>query len=37
MSFQVVSRIDTFVEIDYYKQGGVLQTVLNMLLTDGKE
>ena len=35
--FQVVSRIDTFVEIDYYKQGGVLQTVLNMLLTDGKE
>ena len=31
--FQVVARLDTPVEIDYYKNGGILQTVLRNLLT----
>jgi aconitate hydratase len=31
VTFQARSRIDTPVEIDYYKQGGVLQTVLNKI------
>jgi aconitate hydratase len=29
--FQVTSRIDTPVEVDYYKNGGILQTVLRRL------
>jgi aconitate hydratase len=32
VSFQAVVRIDTLVEVDYYRQGGVLQTVLRRLL-----
>ncbi|MEZ4675519.1 MAG: aconitate hydratase AcnA [Caldilineaceae bacterium] len=32
--FQVVSRIDTPVEINYYKNGGILQTVLRRLAGD---
>ena len=31
VTFQARSRIDTPVEIDYYKQGGVLQAVLNKM------
>jgi aconitate hydratase len=32
--FQVVSRIDTPVEINYYKNGGILQTVLRRLASE---
>ncbi len=31
IEFQVVSRIDTPVEVNYYKNGGILQTVLRRL------
>lgn len=34
VSFQVKARIDTLVEVDYYKNGGILQTVLKNLLTE---
>ena len=34
MSFQVICRIDTPVEVDYYRNGGILQTVLRKLLDD---
>ena len=33
--FQVVSRIDTPVEIEYYKNGGILHTVLRRMATEG--
>jgi aconitate hydratase len=29
--FKVISRIDTPVEVNYYKNGGILQTVLRRL------
>jgi aconitate hydratase len=32
VSFQVVTRIDTAVELDYYRHGGILQFVLRQLL-----
>ncbi|MCB0061288.1 MAG: aconitate hydratase, partial [Caldilineaceae bacterium] len=32
--FQVISRIDTPVEINYYKNGGILQTVLRRLASE---
>jgi len=32
--FQVITRLDTPVEVDYYKNGGILQTVLRNLLKD---
>ncbi len=32
--FQVVTRVDTPVEVDYYKNGGILQTVLRNLLNE---
>jgi aconitate hydratase len=32
--FQAKVRIDTPVELDYYRNGGILQTVLRKLLTD---
>jgi len=31
-SFQAAVRIDTPVELDYYKNGGILQTVIRKLL-----
>ena len=31
-SFQAAVRIDTPVELDYYKNGGILQTVLRKLM-----
>ena len=31
-TFQVALRIDTPVELDYYKNGGILQTVIRKLL-----
>ena len=34
INFKVVCRVDTLVEVDYYKQGGVLQTVLRRFLND---
>lgn len=34
VTFKVVCRVDTLVEVDYYKQGGVLQTVLRRFLND---
>ena len=30
--FQVVARLDSAIEVDYYRQGGILQTVLRGLL-----
>ena len=35
-TFRAVCRIDTPVEVDYYRNGGILQTVLRKLLGDGK-
>jgi aconitate hydratase len=35
VSFDVDVRIDTGVEVDYYRQGGVLQTVLRRMLREG--
>ena len=32
--FQAAVRIDTPVELDYYKNGGILQTVLRKLLAN---
>jgi hypothetical protein len=32
LSFPVTVRIDTPVELDYYRNGGILQTVLRKLL-----
>jgi len=34
VSFQVKARIDTLVELDYYKNGGILQTVLKNMLAE---
>lgn len=33
VEFEVKARIDTLVEVDYFKNGGILQTVLKNLLT----
>ena len=33
LSFQVIARLDTRVEVDYYKNGGILQTVLRNLMS----
>ncbi len=30
--FEALARIDTLVELDYYKHGGILQFVLRQLL-----
>jgi len=35
MDFDVICRIDTQVEVDYYRNGGVLHTVLRRLLREG--
>ncbi len=32
--FEVLCRIDTPVEVDYYRNGGILQTVLRKLLAN---
>jgi aconitate hydratase len=34
VKFEVQSRIDTIVEIDYYRNGGILQTVLRNFLKE---
>ena len=34
ITFDTMSRIDTLVEIDYYRNGGILQTVLRSFLRD---
>jgi aconitate hydratase len=31
LSFQTVARFDTPVEVEYYRNGGILQTVLRKL------
>src|SRR5690606_36037020 len=33
-SFEVICRIDTPVELDYYRHGGILQYVLRQLISD---
>ncbi len=33
-SFSVVARVDTAVEVDYYRNGGILHTVLRRMLRD---
>ncbi len=35
LEFPVVARLDTPVEVDYYQNGGILQTVLRKLLREG--
>jgi len=35
--FQAVARLDTVVEVDYYKNGGILHTVLLDILKDGSK
>jgi aconitate hydratase len=34
--FQALARLDTWVEVDYYKNGGILQTVLLNILKEAK-
>jgi len=34
VTFQVKARIDTPVEVDYYRNGGILQTVLKNVLAE---
>jgi aconitate hydratase len=34
--FQVIARVDSPVEIDYYRNGGIFQTVLRRLLASGR-
>ncbi|MFQ5746884.1 MAG: aconitate hydratase AcnA [Gemmatimonadota bacterium] len=34
-TFDVVARLDTEVDVEYYRNGGILQTVLRQLLVDG--
>jgi aconitate hydratase len=34
-SFEVLARIDTLVELDYYRHGGILQYVLRQLVAKG--
>ncbi|HEY7031214.1 MAG TPA: aconitate hydratase AcnA [Thermomicrobiales bacterium] len=36
IDFQVITRIDSPVEIDYYRNGGILQTVLRRLIGSGR-
>jgi len=36
ISFETISRIDTLIEMEYYRDGGILLTVLTMLLKDDK-
>jgi aconitate hydratase len=35
--FQAICRIDTPVEVDYYRNGGILQTVIRKLLREGDD
>ena len=32
LSFQAIARLDTPVEVEYYRNGGILQTVLRKLV-----
>lgn len=34
--FQVTVRLDSLVEVDYYRNGGILQTVLRQMLSEQK-
>jgi aconitate hydratase len=36
IDFEVITRIDSPVEIDYYRNGGILQTVLRRLMGSGR-
>jgi aconitate hydratase len=37
-TFHVIARLDTPIDVDYYKQGGILQTVLrNLAKNEGDE
>jgi aconitate hydratase len=36
VEFKARARIDTPVEVDYYKNGGILQTVLKNMLEEAK-
>jgi aconitate hydratase len=36
LAFQVIARVDSPVEIEYYRNGGILQTVLRRLLGSGQ-
>jgi len=34
LEFTVIARVDTPVEVEYYRNGGILQTVLRRLVSD---
>ena len=34
-SFKMIARIDTDIEVDYYRHGGILQMVLRQILKRG--
>lgn len=37
VEFDVISRLDSVVDIEYYRNGGILQTVLRQILNDTEE
>jgi aconitate hydratase len=36
VAFQAILRIDSRIEVDYYRNGGVLHTVLRQMLSESK-
>ncbi|MDF2726373.1 MAG: aconitate hydratase, partial [Paenibacillus sp.] len=34
--FQAIVRLDSMVDVDYYRNGGILQTVLRQLIKESK-
>jgi aconitate hydratase len=34
--FDVIVRLDSMVDIDYYRNGGILQTVLRQIMKESK-
>jgi aconitate hydratase len=37
IEFDVISRLDSVVDIEYYRNGGILQTVLRQILNNTEE
>ncbi len=37
MSFEVIARLDSQVDVEYYSNGGILNTVLRQMLTEDRE
>jgi aconitate hydratase len=34
--FDAIVRLDSMVDVDYYRNGGILQTVLRQIIAEGK-